>query len=308
MIAPEGSQLPGLRPFDPSLSAPAQLRHLVRELRALRPRLVHVVDVWPTAFLAARLARVPRVLVTHHTPELPRQDNLAGRMLWRAGWATHPEVIYTSESDRETDGRKGVVIALGIDLRRFSVEPRAHDGPRRRQRRASRRAEGPAHARRGRARDPRALPGHAVRDRRRGRAARRARGGVGRAPGRAHGRSRRRARAARGLRRVRVPLALRGPLPRGDRGAGGRSPRRRDPGRRDPRDRRGRRDGADRAGGRSGRTRRRGLPPARGPRAWPNGSRRRRDAGCWTRFSVETMVERTIALYGSTSHRSTSTT
>lgn len=128
VIAPEGSELPGLRPFDPSLSAPAQLRHLVRELRALRPRLVHVVDVWPTAFLAARFAGVPRVLVTHHTPELPRQDNLVGRVLWRAGWAAHPEVIYTSESDRETDGRKGVVIPLGIDLRRYSVGPRVHEG------------------------------------------------------------------------------------------------------------------------------------------------------------------------------------
>ncbi len=124
VIAPHSVE----KPLDPSLSAPAQLRHLVRELRALQPRLVHVVDVWPTAFLAARLARVPRVLVTHHTPELPRQDNLAGRALWHAGWATRPEVIYTSESDRETDGRKGVVIPLGIDLRRFSVEPRAHEG------------------------------------------------------------------------------------------------------------------------------------------------------------------------------------
>ena len=128
VIAPEGSELPGLRPFDPSLSVPAQLRNLVRELRALRPRLVHVVDVWPTAFLAARFAGVPRVLVTHHTPELPRQDNLVGRVLWRAGWAAHPEVIYTSESDRETDGRKGVVIPLGIDLRRYSVGPRVHEG------------------------------------------------------------------------------------------------------------------------------------------------------------------------------------
>ena len=128
VIAPEGSELPALRPFDPSLPALAQLRHVVRELRALRPRLVHIVDVWPTAFLAARLARVPRVLVTHHTPELPRQDNLVGRALWRAGWAMRPEVIYTSESDRVRDGRKGVTIALGIDLRRFSVEPRTHQG------------------------------------------------------------------------------------------------------------------------------------------------------------------------------------
>ena len=86
-----------LRPYDPRRSAPALLAHLVRELRALRPRLVHVVDVWPLAFLAARIARVPRVLVTHHTPELPRSDNLGGRALWRAGWLTRPEVIYTSE-------------------------------------------------------------------------------------------------------------------------------------------------------------------------------------------------------------------
>ena len=128
VIAPEGSQLGRLRPFDPGLSASGQLRHLVRELRTLRPRLVHVVDAWPTAFLAARLARVPRVLVTHHTPELPRRDNLAGRVLWRVGWATHPEVIYTSEADRVTDGRNGVVIPLGIDLHRFSVETRAHEG------------------------------------------------------------------------------------------------------------------------------------------------------------------------------------
>ena len=48
-------------------------------LRRLRPRLVHVTDIWPPALIAARLALVPRVLVTHHTPELPRSDNPAGR-------------------------------------------------------------------------------------------------------------------------------------------------------------------------------------------------------------------------------------
>ena len=117
-----------LRPYDPARSAPALLGHLVRELRVLRPRLVHVVDVWPLAFLAARIARVPRVLVTHHTPELPRSDNLAGRALWRLGWLTRPEVIYTSEADRGRDGRNGVVIPLGLDLARFDVERRAHDG------------------------------------------------------------------------------------------------------------------------------------------------------------------------------------
>ncbi len=123
--SPELEPLGALRAYDPALGAPALLGHLVRELRALRPRLVHVVDVWPLGFLAARLAGAPRVIVTHHTPELPRRDNPVGRVLWRLGWLTRPEVIYTSEADRASDGRSGVVIPLGIDLRRFSVERRA---------------------------------------------------------------------------------------------------------------------------------------------------------------------------------------
>src|SRR5207253_10528304 len=88
------------------LSAPATAARLVRLLRRLRPDVVHVTDVWPAALVAARLARAPRVLVSHHTPELPLADNLAGR-LWRTlGWLTRPEVIYTSESDRRRDGRR----------------------------------------------------------------------------------------------------------------------------------------------------------------------------------------------------------
>jgi glycosyltransferase involved in cell wall biosynthesis len=117
-----------LRPFDPA-SAPARLVHLVRELRRLRPRLVHVVDVWPVALLAARIARVPRIVVTHHTPELPRRENLVGRTLWSVGWLTRPEVIYTSETDRVRDGRpRGVVVPLGLDLDRFDVKHRPHEG------------------------------------------------------------------------------------------------------------------------------------------------------------------------------------
>jgi glycosyltransferase involved in cell wall biosynthesis len=104
-------------------SAPRLVAHLRRRLRALRPRVVHVTDIWPPALVATRLARVPRVLVTHHTPELPRHDNLAGRTWWRLGWLTRPEVIYTSESDRDTDTRTNLrthVVYYGIDLDRFA--------------------------------------------------------------------------------------------------------------------------------------------------------------------------------------------
>jgi glycosyltransferase involved in cell wall biosynthesis len=93
---------------------------LIRTLRSARPRVAHVIDVWPQAFFAARFARVPRVLVTHHTPALPRRDNRRGRLWQRLGWATRPEVIYTSEADREEDAREpSHVIPLGIDVERF---------------------------------------------------------------------------------------------------------------------------------------------------------------------------------------------
>jgi glycosyltransferase involved in cell wall biosynthesis len=108
------------------------MRDLVRVLRRLRPSVVHVMDVWPQAVLAARIARVPRVLVTHHTPELPRRDNLAGRAWQRLGWLARPEVIYTSEADRARDGRRpSHVVALGIDLDRFdSASPALPAGDR----------------------------------------------------------------------------------------------------------------------------------------------------------------------------------
>jgi glycosyltransferase involved in cell wall biosynthesis len=114
--------------FTPSTALRDTVR-LARLLRRLRPRVVHVIDVWPAAQVAARLARVPRVLVTHHTPELPRRDNVAGRIAFAAGWAARPEVIYTSGSDRNADGRTpSHVVPLGIDVDRFAIEPRAHDG------------------------------------------------------------------------------------------------------------------------------------------------------------------------------------
>ncbi len=107
---------------DLSGAAPRHALRLARLLRGLDPRVVHVTEVWPTAQIAARLARVPRVLVTHHTPELPRSDGAFGRLWFRLGWLARPEVIYTSESDRATDGRslRTHVVPLGIDLERFA--------------------------------------------------------------------------------------------------------------------------------------------------------------------------------------------
>jgi len=108
------------------------IRRIAAVLRSVRPDVAHVTDVWPQAVVAARIAGVPRVLVTHHTPELPRRDNVRGRLWNRAGWSLRPDVIYTSEADRTRDGRRpGHVVPLGIDLQRFgSAQPGlAKQGP-----------------------------------------------------------------------------------------------------------------------------------------------------------------------------------
>ena len=118
----------GLRTItlDPELVAgptPLLIRSLRRTLRRLDPAVVHVTDTWPAASVAARLAGVRRLIVTHHTPELRRHDNLAGRLMWRASWLARPTVVYTSQADLQTDGRRllhRVVIPLGIDLERFA--------------------------------------------------------------------------------------------------------------------------------------------------------------------------------------------
>ena len=112
------------------LDAPGLTRRLRRELRRLRPSIVHATDVFPQAQLAARLAGVRRLLVTHHTPELPRRDNVAGRAWQTVGWSTRPEVIYTSETDRASDDRRlrTHVVPLGIELERFARGRRVLEG------------------------------------------------------------------------------------------------------------------------------------------------------------------------------------
>jgi len=111
------------------LDGPRLTRRLARRLRALGPRVVHVTDVFPQALVAARVARAPHLVVTHHTPELPRRDNPAGRLWNRLGWAMRPHLIYTSETDRARDARpRAHVIELGIDLERFTRGTRVLDG------------------------------------------------------------------------------------------------------------------------------------------------------------------------------------
>jgi glycosyltransferase involved in cell wall biosynthesis len=98
---------------------------LVRMLRREHVRVAHITDVWPTASVAARLAGVRRIVITHHTPEFERRDNRSGRLWWRLSWLVRPLVVYTSAADRDRDGRfllRRRVVPLGIDVDRFDIE------------------------------------------------------------------------------------------------------------------------------------------------------------------------------------------
>ena len=114
---------------------PIVVGSLMRILLRLKPDVVHITDVWPAAMIAARIARIPQVIVTHHTPELPRHDNRMGRLWWRIAWSTRPETIYTSRRDEAFDSRhpRGTthVVYYGIDLARWTTAAPtlAHDGP-----------------------------------------------------------------------------------------------------------------------------------------------------------------------------------
>jgi glycosyltransferase involved in cell wall biosynthesis len=121
-LAAEGVTVIPLDPARVQGPAPRVVVELRSLMRRLRPDVVHVTDVWPAAQVAARIAGIRRLFVTHHTPELVTNDNLAGRVLRALGWAVRPRVIYTSETDRTNDARslRTHVVYYGIDLDRFS--------------------------------------------------------------------------------------------------------------------------------------------------------------------------------------------
>lgn len=108
-------------------SAPVLIWKLARLFRELRPDLVHFNDPCIAGMVAARLAGVTRMLMSHHTPLLDRRYSVVGRLLERAAFGCNPYVAFSSEYDRQTAIRKEgwdpaqtITIAHGLDLDRFS--------------------------------------------------------------------------------------------------------------------------------------------------------------------------------------------
>lgn len=96
--------------------------------RKLKPDIVHFNDPCLLGIIAARLAGVLVLLMTHHTPELNRKYNLKARLLERIAFKyCGVYAIFTSEYDRDTGIKKdkipaqrSFVIYYGLPPERFS--------------------------------------------------------------------------------------------------------------------------------------------------------------------------------------------
>jgi glycosyltransferase involved in cell wall biosynthesis len=129
------SAIPGIRAVPVPLawlqrSTPRTLRALARTLRGLAPDIVHVNDRLYPAVLAARVARVPGIVLTHHTPEHRLALGWRGRLAQRLALRCVDQFIVSTPQNRDTALRldslapeRLSVLALGVDHVRFS--PRA---------------------------------------------------------------------------------------------------------------------------------------------------------------------------------------
>ena len=96
--------------------------------RKLHPDIVHFNDPCTIGILAARLAGVSLLVMTHHTPELNREYNFKGRILERIALkACSLKFIFTSEYSRDTGIQKerlakeqSFVIYYGLPPRNFT--------------------------------------------------------------------------------------------------------------------------------------------------------------------------------------------
>ena len=102
--------------------------HLRSLFRQLRPALVHINDPCLCGIIASRLAGVPVLLMTHHTPELNRKYNWKARLLEKLAFRyCGLYVIFNSKYDKDTGIKKdkipperSFVINYGLPPDKFS--------------------------------------------------------------------------------------------------------------------------------------------------------------------------------------------
>ena len=100
---------------------------IAKEIRKFSPDIIHINDPSFLGVIAARLAGVQKVVITHHTPEVKAQYNWKGKLAKNLAFKLTDSFIFTSDYDQEIGGqldnipfKKSKVIAYGLDTNKFS--------------------------------------------------------------------------------------------------------------------------------------------------------------------------------------------
>ncbi|WP_414623413.1 glycosyltransferase family 4 protein [Calothrix sp. CCY 0018] len=100
---------------------------IAKEIRRFAPDIIHINDPSPLGVIAARLAGVKKVVITHHTPELNAQYNWKGKLAKKLAFKLTDYFVFTSDYDKEIGSKldnislaKSKVIAYGLDTNKFS--------------------------------------------------------------------------------------------------------------------------------------------------------------------------------------------
>lgn len=99
-----------------------------KEIRRFAPDIVHINDTSFLGVIAARLAGVKKIVITHHTPEVKAQYNWKGKLAKTLAFKLTDYFIFTSDYDKEIGVKldniplnKSKVIAYGLDSNKFSL-------------------------------------------------------------------------------------------------------------------------------------------------------------------------------------------
>jgi glycosyltransferase involved in cell wall biosynthesis len=101
---------------------------LILRLKALfcklKPQIAHFNDPCLNGIIAARLAGVPLLVMTHHTPELDRKYNWRGRLMERIAFRfCKPKIIFTSDYDKNTGIKKDALSEADCFVVHYGLPP-----------------------------------------------------------------------------------------------------------------------------------------------------------------------------------------
>ncbi|MCM8789442.1 MAG: glycosyltransferase family 4 protein [Candidatus Omnitrophica bacterium] len=120
----------GIKVYRYSLSGPnwKVILRLKTLFHKLKPQIIHFNDPTILGIIAARLAGISLLVITHHTPELDRKYNWKGRLLEKIIFKFFkPKIIFTSDYDKVTGIKKDTLSETDCFVVHYGLPPERFD-------------------------------------------------------------------------------------------------------------------------------------------------------------------------------------